>query len=184
MSDTHPLADNPVNPSVRYERTDAHFQGIMLFGAGLVVVCVACAAILWGVFVYAIYHEDAVKKSDLPFSPDERAGQAQRKGGRPTPFQGGTEQSGLDPRPRLEGMDPYENGRIRTDNARQQFADEDRWLGEAGWLNHDKGVVHMPIEQAMKKVAGELKAREGVAPDETTAPPSRSSSGREPRGDK
>jgi hypothetical protein len=189
MSDAHPPADNPVNPAVRYERTDASFKDVLTFGVGLAVICVACAALLWGLFVYAIYHENAVKKSDLPWDPEQQRGSAQLPRTRPGPLEPGTPQSGLDPKPRLEKLPdepPYETDRTRPGTAQQQRKEEEDYLNSTGWVDRKNGVVHIPIEQAMAKVAGQLPVRKGPgsATDEYYQAPSRSSSGRELRGGK
>src|SRR5690242_18768140 len=105
MSDVHPPADNPVNPAVRYERTDASFAAVAGFGIVLALVCVVCAASLWWMYVAYIAHENAVKKSDAPWwESANRAGAVQRT--QPSPLEPGTERSGIDPNPPLEGVDP------------------------------------------------------------------------------
>ena len=46
--------------------------------------------------------------------------------------------------------------RLRTDAAAdlQRFrAEEDRRLNSYGWIDREKGIVHIPIEQAMKTLA-------------------------------
>ena len=65
MSDTHLPTDNPVNPSVRYERSDASYKGVVAFGVYLAGICVVSAALLWWMFVAYIRHENAVKRSDF-----------------------------------------------------------------------------------------------------------------------
>jgi hypothetical protein len=187
MSDAHPPPDNPVNPAVSYERTDASFAAVAGFGIGLASVCALCAALLWWMYVTEIAHENAVKKSDVPWwKSADRASPVQRT--QPSHLDRGTERSGIDPKPPLEGFDPsspaHDIGRIRPGTAQQQQKEEEDHLKSTGWVDRKKGIVHIPIEQAMKKVAGELKARDGTAEDEFLQAPSRSSSGREPRGAK
>jgi hypothetical protein len=187
MSDAHPPPHSPVNPSVTYERTDASFSAVAGFGIVLALVCVVCAALLWWMYVTYIVHENAVKKSDMPWpNSADRAGSQPYT--RPNPLEPGSERSGIDPNPPLEGLDPSsparDIGRIRPGTAQEQQKEEEDFLKSTGWVDRKNGVVHMPIEQAMKKVAGELKAREGTAEEEFLQAPSRSSSGREPRGGK
>ena len=189
MSDTHLPTDNPVNPSVRYERSDASYKGVVAFGVCLAGICVVSAALLWWMFVAYIRHENTVKRSDLPWNAAEQAGSFREPRTLPGPLQPGTERSGIDPNPRLEGLDPsspdHDSGRIRVGTAKEQAADEEAYLRGSGWLDRDKGVVHIPIDQAMHKLAGKLPARvDGVAENEFLQAPSRSSSGREPRGGK
>jgi hypothetical protein len=49
-------------------------------------------------------------------------------------------------------------------------------------VDRDRNVVHVPIEEAMKKARAKLNARSGTDVDEFLQAPSRSSSGRMPRG--
>jgi hypothetical protein len=56
-----------------------------------------------------------------------------------------------------------------------------------GWMDRQKEIVHIPVEQAMKEVlqSSEFRSKDGKKKgDGRTASPSRSSSGREPRGGK
>jgi hypothetical protein len=101
MSDTHPPAENPVNPSLRYERSDAAFKSVLVFGIGLAGVCVVSAALLWWMFVAYIRHENTVKRSEIPWTVEERAGSTQERRTPPNPADPGTEHSGIDPNPLL-----------------------------------------------------------------------------------
>jgi hypothetical protein len=64
----------------------------------------------------------------------------------------------------------------------EQMRDEDKRLAGYGWVDREKGLVHIPIEEAMKKLAGHLPARDGKDVNEFLDAPSRSSSGQVPRG--
>jgi hypothetical protein len=189
MTETHPPTGNPENPSVRYERSDAQPRGVVIFGLALAAGCAILAALLWWMYTASIYVENAAKRSESPWGAADRAGAAQEQRGSPRPTDPGTEHSGFDPNPRLDGLNvpslEHDVGRIRPGTAQEQAAEQEKHLAEAGWLDRDRGVVHMPIEQAMKKLAGKLPARaDGVAADEFLQAPTRSSSGRLPRGGK
>jgi hypothetical protein len=181
MSNTHPPGDQLVNAAVRYERTDASFAAVIAFIAGLFVVCAASAALLWLMYVAYIEHENQIKRSELPWTADQRnSGLIEERQSRPGPLAPGTDASGLDPRPALEKMPGVESGRT----ASEQRQIEETYLQSSGWVDREKGVVHIPIGQAMDKVAEHLPAKAGTPADGMSPAPSRSNSGREPVGGK
>jgi len=181
MSDTHPPGDPSVNAAVRYERTDASFAAVIAFIAGLFITCAASAALLWWLFVAYIEHENQIKRSELPWTADQRnSGLIDERQSRTGPLEPGTDASGLDPRPPLEKLPGVESGRT----AQEQRQMEEAYLQSSGWVDKQKGIVHIPIGQAMDKVAEHLPARAGMSADGLSSAPSRSNSGREPVGGK
>jgi hypothetical protein len=183
MSDTHLPGDQLVNAAVRYERTDASFASVFAFIAGLFVICAASAALLWWLFIAYIEHENQNKRSELPWTADQRnSGLIEERQSRPGPLVPGTDASGLDPRPRLEtkNMPGVEIGQA----AREQRQIEEAYLQGTGWVDREKGIVHIPIGQAMDKVAEHLPAKAGTSTEGMSPAPSRSNSGREPVGGK
>jgi len=189
MNETHQSGDNPTNPSVRYESTDARFGAVLRFGVGLVLLMVASSAFVW-LLLFRFYAPNAAAantapmpwraETDKPHQPRQLA---------PPPFPDlGQPVSGLDPKPRLEGEDlaiPRADGkRLRSGTARQQVAEEEAYLASLGWIDKEKGVVHIPIAEAMRKVVGKLPARQAEVQTEFLQAPSQASSGREPRGGK
>jgi hypothetical protein len=90
--------------------------------------------------------------------------------------------------PRLEGIDllhpDHDVGRIHDrGTAQQQVNDQEAKLRSYGWIDRKAGTVRIPIEEAMKKVAGNLPSRPGSTTEEFYQAPSASSSGRMPRGE-
>jgi hypothetical protein len=82
--------------------------------------------------------------------------------------------------PHLEGFGKeMTKGTIEN---KEQVKRENQRLREYGWIDRDAGVVHVPIDVAMRKTAGRLKSRDGTDEDEFLQAPSSSSSGRMPRG--
>ncbi len=179
MSDTHPPGDQLVNSAVRYERTDASFAAVIAFIAGLFVICAASAALLFWMFIAYIEHENQIKRSDLPWAADQRnAGTVEDRQSRPGPLEPGTDASGLDPRPRLENMPQVDIGR----SAREQRQAEEAYLQSTGWVDSQKGIVHIPIGQAMDHLAEHLPAKASAPGDGRSPVPSRFNSGRGPVG--
>ncbi len=81
----------------------------------------------------------------------------------------------LPPEPRLQTQPREELQRMR--------ADEDRVLDSYGWVDAQRGVVRIPIEQAMALTVEQgLPARAGGAPDAPASGPDKSNSGRTPPG--
>jgi hypothetical protein len=116
---------------------------------------------------YLSYREDELKRSESPWTIGTS---------RETPREeAGGEQSRLPLLPRLEGL-----GDART--IQEQYRQEEKHLGDYGWVDRKAGIVHIPIEEAMKKLAAKLPVRDGKDVDEFLAAPSASSSGRVPRG--
>jgi hypothetical protein len=187
MNETHPPSDHAENSAVSYELSDVHYRDVLLFGAGLGLLIVFCAALIW-LLLFHIYGPNAIAANSAPQPWKAANGQPPRQP-TPPPFPDlGEPISGLDPKPRLEGEDlasPHREGKpLRTGTARQQAAEEEAYLDSLGWIDKEKGVVHMGIAEAMKKVAGKLPARQSEVQDEFLQAPSNSSSGREPRGGK
>jgi hypothetical protein len=129
----------PVHPSVRYEPTDVNFLGFLL-------VLVVAAAVLFFVFtiVWRFYkelnnYESQIRRSRFPLAPAP----AMR----------------LPPEPRLEELDRAE-GVERPNVYRREEAKEEalRAVGPAD----EPGFVRVPVERAMKAVAGKLPAEPGA----------------------
>jgi hypothetical protein len=150
------------NPTVHHERTDVEAGGVLLFAVGLIVALALLAAGVWGLFHFLGRTEPAPA---LPVAAEDV--------------------SSWPPSPRLEGIDlersEHHVGR-RGDPAQQQAAAEEAHLQRYGWVDRKTGRVHIPIEEAIKKVAGRLPAQPRQAVDEFEQAPTRSSSGRMARG--
>jgi len=123
-------------PEVDFEREDLAARPIYIFLVGLAVVCLLVYFILRGMYVYLDVRENANQPAPNPLvavHPDVR---------KPTTAE---IKSGINrsfPEPRLEV------------NEREQLSDvvagEERQLASYGWVDQKGGVVHIPIDQAMK----------------------------------
>jgi hypothetical protein len=123
MADTHyPNTDATSNPTVRHETSDINLRGVLAFAVGLAVTAIVVHFAVWVLFVYFNGREGVKVTPQYPLA----VGQGDR-----TP-----------PEPRLQT------------NPRQALRDlraaEDKTLNGYGWVDRNNGIVHIPIDQAMK----------------------------------
>jgi hypothetical protein len=112
------------NPDVGHEDTDINVRTVLSFGAGMVVVAVACAVIIR--LLFGVLEREA-RTNDPQISPLARpAGQ-------------------LPPEPRLET-----NERAKLTTFR---LDETKTLEGYGWVDQLGGVARIPVEEAKKLLA-------------------------------
>ena len=140
-------------PDSTYERTDANTAVIVKFLMWLIVSAVIIHVGLG--FVYQLFIDRSVE-ADQPYPL--AAGQEER----------------LPPAPRLQQFPRNEIYQFRTD--------ENALLERYGWMNREAGIVHIPIEEAMRLTV-ERGMLQSIAPAQTapTPPgmmPSDSSAGR------
>jgi hypothetical protein len=109
--------------TVHHETRDINIRGVLLFGVGLIVAAAVIHAAIWVMFsVFEGRESVAASTPDYPLA----VGQQTR-----TP-----------PEPRLQT-----NPREDLQNLRDA---EDALLNSYGWVDKNKGIVHIPIRDAMK----------------------------------
>jgi hypothetical protein len=187
MSETSPHPEEPRNESVRSEPTDLSFRGVMSFFAALAIGLVLIGAGSWGMVIFLAGREDDRKRSNSPWTGDEARAASRPGTGQGADREGlGDDRSRLPSLPRLEGIgtEPFGGEMVPAypGSVQEQMREEDKRLAAYGWVDREKGLVHIPIEEAMKKLAGHLPARDGKDLNEFLDAPSRSSSGQVPRG--
>jgi hypothetical protein len=187
MSERNPLPEEPRNASVRSEPTDLSFRSVMLFFGGLAIGLLLVGAGSWGMIVYLTGREAEQKQSDSLWTGEEARAASRPHAGRDTRLEDlGGDRSRLPSLPRLEGIErePFGGELVPPypGSVQEQMQEEDKRLASYGWVNRDKAIVHVPIEEAMKKLAGRLPAHDGKDVNEFLDTPSRSSSGQVPRG--
>lgn len=161
-----PRADErPLNPQVRHEPRDVSARGVVLFGVGLVVSGMIIHIALWWLFD-ALAAGDKDKRSASPLAESQR---------RPPP-----------PPPRLEGFEEGEWHKTR----RPRVAGSSVEL-EYEWVDREKGIVRIPVEDAMAILAKNpkllpVRPREEAekSQDSQDRPPGPASSGRPSPGGK
>ena len=116
-------ADEMHNADVAHEHSDINVRSILMFLGGLVVVAVAVAVLMWGMFIglerYAV-------------STDPQLSPVAQPGGQ------------LPPEPRLLTNEPQQLQKTRDA--------EMKALHGYGWTDQAAGVAHMPIEEAKKLI--------------------------------
>ncbi len=148
--------DPEENPRVAYEHGDADVFTVSKYGIALVFGVIFAASAMWGLFVW-FQHNQNVEES-----PVSKAVIAER----PT----------LPPTPRLQ-MFPKRD-------LKDYRAAEDHHLNNYGWVDQAKGIVHIPIDQAIDAVAKQglpskpLAGTEGLDAEGYRLLPEKSSSGR------
>ena len=126
------------HPEVRYEQSDVRAGAIVRFAIGLVLVVGVSAAVLLGLFKLFARQQ---RRQDPP--PPPLAHDAGR----------------LPPGPRLQAAPLQDLEQLR--------AEEEKELTSYGWADRKAGIVHIPIDEAIKVVAAR-----GRPPAAATATPS------------
>ncbi len=147
--------EHEVNPGVSHERRDINVFQVSAFGIGLLLSCIVVVFAMWAMFDFLFSREDA-KNATNPAALMMK------------------DQTALPPEPRLQAEPKVELKDLR--------ADEDAILNSYGWVNPDKGIVRIPIDQAIDIVAAKgLPSRPspaGLDHDGYRTIPEDSSSGR------
>lgn len=113
-----------INSDVKYESADASAKWLGAIGAAIVVAAIILPFLLWG--LYGHLEQTAAKGAPIPEA------ESRKRFDQPNA-------------PRLEPQ-PVENY--------QKFRQtENEKLNGYGWIDEQKGIVHIPIEQAMKVLA-------------------------------
>jgi hypothetical protein len=115
-----------VNPGVSHERRDVNVFQISAFGIGLLLGCIVVVFAMWAMFDFLFSREDA-KNATNPAASMMK------------------ERQMLPPEPRLQAEPKVELRDLR--------ADENTILGSYGWVDPNKGIVRIPIDQAIDIVA-------------------------------
>ena len=123
--------------AVRTEPTDVNVRGILLVGAGLIVVGVIVQLAGYWTFEALRDRVRPGKESRFPLA-------AQRER--------------LPPEPRLEQIDRMKL-ELEGEPAARIYAAEEQRLERYGWVDEKRQIVHMPIERAMKIIAAEKRLR-------------------------
>jgi|SRR5579863_4102679 len=118
--------DPEVNPGVSHETRDVNVFQISAFGIGLLLSCIVVVFLMWAMFDFLFHREDEKNRGNPA---------AAMMNERPK----------LPPEPRLQAEPRIELKDLR--------ADEDAILSSYGWIDPNKGIVRIPINQAIDIVA-------------------------------
>src|ERR1035438_1014560 len=115
-----------VNPGVQTCALPIYVFQVSAFGIGLLLSCIVTVFAMWVMFNFLFQREDA-KNADNPAKAMMN------------------ERQKLPPEPRLQAEPKVELKDLR--------ADEDAILSSYGWIDPNKGIVRIPIDQAIDIVA-------------------------------
>jgi hypothetical protein len=118
--------EHEANPAVSHERRDVNVFQISAFGIGLALGCIVVVFAMWAMFDFLFKREDA-KNASNPAAAMM------------------SERAKLPPEPRLQAQPKVELKDLK--------ADEDAILSSYGWIDPNKGIVRIPIDQAIDIVA-------------------------------
>jgi hypothetical protein len=118
--------EHAVNPGVSHETRDVNVFQISAFGIGLLLSCIVVVFAMWALFDFLAHREDE-KNADNPAASMMN------------------ERQKLPPEPRLQAEPRIELKDLK--------ADEDAILRSYGWIDPSKGIVRIPIDQAIDIVA-------------------------------
>jgi hypothetical protein len=111
------------NEDVAHEHTDVNVRQLLLYTAGLVITCLVCAVIVWGLFI--VFKRQAAA-NDPQLSPlAAPAGQ-------------------VPPEPTLVTDEPAVLQKQRDLEAKM--------LEHYGWVDQKSGIARLPIDEAKKKL--------------------------------
>lgn len=113
-----------INPKVKYERVDVSAKWLAALGVLIVITAIVLHFILWG--IYGHLEETAGNGAPIPESKSK--------------------QNYDQPRP--PQLEPN-----AVENYKKYRAEENEKLNGYGWVNKEKGIVRIPIGQAMKILA-------------------------------
>ncbi len=159
-TDNH-LNDALRNPSVDYERADLSPRGILLFLVGLLICGVFIELVLWGMFRFLRNSEGIFAQGQAnPMAVSQKAAPENMVGAKMqnTP----AEDTAVFPTPRLQVNDAGDMQRF--------LASEQKILDPAQPFTDSRGVIHIPISEAMKLVEQRLPVRPNAPPAELTSP--------------
>jgi hypothetical protein len=124
--DSHGNGHDPnVNPDVAHETRDVNVFQISAFGIGLLLACIVTVFAMWVMFRFLFNREDA-KNAGNPAAAMMNERQKEP------------------PRPQLQAEPKVELKDLREK--------EDTMLHTYGWVDSAKGVVRIPIDQAIDMV--------------------------------
>jgi hypothetical protein len=129
------------NTGVRYERKDIRLRGLLILMAGAACFTAILYFAIWRFFWWQESVQEAIKESPYPMAPRMS--------------------TQMPPKPRLEQLDRMAG--VKSSDVDKSLAAKEKALDSYG-PTADKGFVHIPIQQAIKAVAGKLPVRKQPQP--------------------
>jgi hypothetical protein len=127
------------NEGVAHEESDLNLDGIIKFVIHLIVLVAASAGIVYGMYKYFSGQEYEQEKSETPSTLLQRG---QRSSGKV---------EDIFPEPRLQTLPVIDLESYR--------AAERQKLENYNWLDKEKGIVSIPIDEAKKRLLEQMKTK-------------------------
>ncbi len=117
------------NPNTAYEHKDVNVKSIAWFGVGLLTLTIVAMVLVW-VLLASLDNSrtDATSPSALMVPPE----------------------------PRLQ-PNPVDQSISQAELLQQETARQEKLLNSYGWVDKEAGMVHMPIDEAMKLTVEEYQ---------------------------
>lgn len=124
------------NPDVVHEHSDINVRAVLWFAGVLVAVAAVIHVVVWWQLRAYQARDARIKQSAFPLATDREH---------------------LPPEPRLEPIDRLEG--MPDSAVADRLAAREAKLHRYGWVDRKKGIVHIPIEEAMRMLENRLPAR-------------------------
>ena len=149
--------DDLFNPETHHESSDVPIRPLFVFIVIFIVFAIVSHIALW--FLYKAFVSSERKRMDPPATAVTKPADAAVPKNQPL----------LQPFP--TGNVPPQRNTPVSDLADMRAA-EDRVLHNYGWVDRQKGIVHIPIERAKELMAARLAIQAVTAPATATVPAS------------
>jgi hypothetical protein len=117
------------NPNTAYEHKDVNVKSIAWFGVGLLTLTIVAMVLVWGLLTSLNNSRtDATSPSALMVPPE----------------------------PRLQ-PNPVDQSISQAEHLQRETARQEKLLNSYGWVDKETGMVHMPIDEAMKLTVEEYQ---------------------------
>ncbi len=162
-------SENMRHPEVTYDRTDLSARSIISFLVWLAVSIVVAGFVLWGLYAYLDNFNLQRQRGVSPISTLTPPSLAPAPAG---PLETGPATNPQRfPEPRLQPDPVADLNKFRVR--------EEQLLNSYGYVDEKAGVIHIPIEEAMQKLAQQgLPVRQDNQESKTAAPKTKSAAGK------
>lgn len=181
MAERDHLDEREHTPGVSHEGSDVSFRGLLIALVALIVTAFVLHVVLWWMFDYFASRDlpGGIKPSPLVVEQggEEKEGlEPEQKGMKPLSPWSVRQFQELPPEPRIEGIIPRIQPQAELEASIRARAQS------YGWVDREKNLVHIPVDEAMKLLEGKLPSRsskaDAPARDRLLIPPTDSNSGR------
>jgi hypothetical protein len=170
--DRHPTYSGEAfqNVQTSHEKSDVDVRALMWFVVIFVVFGFVTHLFLWLLFKFYVRLERHPSQNAPALTAMQRPAEAAPVEPRLQPFPSKDKSGNVQPPTALTPAADME----------RMIADTNAVLNNYGWVDQQKGIVHIPIEEAKKKVLGQLNVATGFSPSQNGPKPVPTSGGAQP----